>query len=199
MILSHFQRNPMRIACIAQVSAILFTVAVTPSAPKPQTTDVKPTPLILEKNEGEKRIVRGWPGHPDPGEGFFLKVDPKNGGSSHLVFMTADLAPGGEISAHKHPDSDEILFLQTGTARVHLGDSVRDVHAGATVFIPAGTWIAVSNIGKDSIGFAAIFSAPGFEEFMRATSVREGEKNVPLSKDEDEAMQKMHIHDVIYR
>src|ERR1700685_1575783 len=79
------------------------------------STTVKATPLILEENEGERRVVRGWPGHPEPGETFILKVDPKNGGSSHLVFMTANLAPGGEIVTHRHPGADEILFLQTGT------------------------------------------------------------------------------------
>jgi hypothetical protein len=68
------------------------------NAPPAQTSQatnvVKAVPLVLEKEEGERRIVRGWPGHPDPGESFILKVDPKNGGSSHLVFMTAELAPG---------------------------------------------------------------------------------------------------------
>jgi quercetin dioxygenase-like cupin family protein len=160
---------------------------------------VKVTPLILEKNEGERRVVRGWPGHPEPGETFILKVDPKNGGSSHLVFFTADIAPGGEISAHRHPGSDEILFLQTGTARVHLGDAVREVHAGATIFIPANTWIAVSNIGSNAISAMCVFSAPGFEEFMREGSVREGEKNVPMTDAEDAASQKRHSHDVIYK
>lgn len=159
----------------------------------------KTVPLILEKAEGERRIVRGWPGHPDPGESFILKVDPKNGGSSHLVFLTASLGPGKEIVTHRHPDTDEILFLQTGTARVHLGDIVRDVHAGATVFIPANTWIAVSNIGSDAIEVLSVFSAPGFEEYMRASSMREGEKNVPLSPAEDEAIQKQHSHAVIYK
>ena len=162
----------------------------------------KPTtsiPLILEKNEGERRVVRGWPGHPDPGETFLLKIDPKNGGSSHLVFFTADLAPGGEIHAHRHPGADELLFLQTGTARVHLGDSVRDVHAGATVFIPANTWISVDNVGNDGISLLTVFSAPGFEDFMRAGSVREGEKNVPLSNAENDQIEKMHSGDVIYR
>lgn len=163
------------------------------------TSATKSVPLILEQAEGERRIVRGWPGHPDPGESFILKVDPKNGGSSHLVFLTASLAPGKEIPAHRHPDADEILFLQTGTARVHLGDTVRDVHAGATVFIPANTWIAVSNVGSDVIGLVSVFSAPGFEEFMRAGSVREGEKNVPLSPAEDEAIQRKHSHAVIYK
>jgi quercetin dioxygenase-like cupin family protein len=166
--------------------------------PQP-TTSTKITPLILEKNEGERRVVRGWPGHPSPGEAFILKVDPENGGSSHMVFMTADLAPGGEIVSHKHPEADEILYLQTGTARVHLGEVVREVHAGATVFIPAGTLISLSNIGKDVIGLAVIFSAPGFEDFMRAASVREGEKNVPLSQAEDTEIQKKYAHVVMYK
>jgi hypothetical protein len=112
--------------CKNVCAVLAFGCAATPLTPAPQSTSAtKPTPLILEKNEGERRVVRGWPGHPDPGETFILKVDPKNGGSSHLVFMTGDLAPGGEIVAHRHPDADEILFLQTGTARVHLGDSER--------------------------------------------------------------------------
>src|SRR5229473_7906995 len=121
----------MQLSCSVRSVCVLVACGcvATPSAPS-ATSAVQTTPLILEKNEGERRVVRGWPGHPDPGETFILKVDPKNGGSSHLVLLTADLAPGKEIVAHKHPHADEILFLQTGTARVHVGDSVRVVHAG---------------------------------------------------------------------
>src|SRR5271156_2520655 len=109
--------------------------AGTPLALAPQSViSSKTTPLILEKNEGERRVVRGWPGHPEPGETFILKVDPKNGGSPHLVLFTADIAPGGAIDPHRHPGADEILYLLTGTVRVHLGDATRDVHAGATIF-----------------------------------------------------------------
>ncbi len=116
-----------------------------------------------------------------------------------MVFGTEDLQPGDGIDAHKHPESDELLFLQTGTARVHLGDSVRDVHAGATVFIPANTWISLSNIGGDVMSLTFVFSAPGFEDFMRAESVREGEKNVPVSKAEDDEIQRTHRYCVIYQ
>lgn len=192
----------MRIArVITGVCAVLVCgCATAPSTATSQATNVtKTTPLILEKNEGERRVFRGWPGHPDPGATFLLKVDPKNGGSSHLVFGTEDLPPGETIPTHKHPGSDEILFLQTGTARVHSGDSVREVHAGSTVFIPADTWISVSNIGGDVINLAFVFSAPGFEDFMRAESVREGEKNVPVSKAEDDEIQRKHTHAVIYK
>jgi quercetin dioxygenase-like cupin family protein len=187
-------------ATLGVCAVLICGCAATPSTPKLQATNVSAaTPLILEKNEGERRILRGWPGHPDPGETFILKVDAKNGGSSHLVFMTGDIAPGGGIPAHRHPGSDEILYLQTGSARVHLGDSVREVHAGATVFIPANTWFSVDNIGSDDISMVAVFSAPGFEEFMREASAREGEKNVPLTDAENEQIEKEHSHDVIYK
>lgn len=171
-----------------------------PPAPTSQAANVtQAIPLILEKDEGERRVVRGWPGHPDPGETFILKVDPKNGGSSHLVFMTADIRPGGAIDTHRHPDADEILFLESGTARVHLGDAVRVVHGGSTVFIPANTWISVDNIGSDAIRAVAVFSAPGFEEFMRDTSVLEGQRNVPMTKVENDAAEQKHSHAVIYK
>jgi quercetin dioxygenase-like cupin family protein len=187
----------MRIARIFSGVCAVLVCAV--AAGHQAMNTAKATPLILEKDEGERRVVRGWPGHPEPGETIILKVDPKNGGSSHLVFLTADLAPGGEIPTHKHPGSDEILYLETGTARVHLGDSERVVHGGATVFIPAGTWISVTNIGKDHVSGMAVFSAPGFEDFMRAVTVREGEKNVPMTPAENEEVEKMHAHDVVYQ
>lgn len=91
---------------------------------------------------------RGLEGQPSL---FILKVDPHNGGSSRLVFGTEDIPPGGKIEAHRHPGSDEILFLQDGLASVSLGDDVREVHGGATAFIPAGTWISALNTGKEAI------------------------------------------------
>ena len=115
-----------------------------------------------------------------------------------MVLGTEDLPPGGKIERHRHPGSDEILFLQNGTARVTLGDMVRDVHGGATVFIPANTRIAVTNIGRDAISMVFVFSAPGFEDFMRAESVREGQKLTAISKAEDDEITKKHAHAVIY-
>jgi quercetin dioxygenase-like cupin family protein len=159
------------------------------------------TPLILEKNEGERRVWRpiegaeGWEGQPGP---FILKVDRYNGGSSHLVFGTEDLPPGAKIDRHRHPGADEILLLQNGNARVSLGDGTRDVHGGATVFIPANTWIAVTNIGTDVISCVFVFSAPGFDDFMRAESIPEGQKITPLTKAEDAQIVKEHANSVIY-
>ena len=135
--------------------------------------------------------MRGWPGHTDPGETFILKIDPKNGGPSISSFLR-QTSPSVGIHKHRHPNSDEILFLQNG-------DSVREVHAGSTVYIPAGTWISLSNTGKDGISLVSVFSARGFEDFMRAGSVREGEKNVPMSEAENNQIEKSHSGDVTYK
>jgi quercetin dioxygenase-like cupin family protein len=192
----------MRMARLG-VAVLAVLVCGSTTAPPGKTSQsanaTAKTPLILEKNEGERRAVRGWPGHPNPGETFILKVDPKNGGSPNLVLFTADIAPGGAIHPHRHPGADEILYLLTGTVRVHLGDATRDVHAGATIFIPANTWISVSNIGSDAVSFVCVFSTPGFEQFMREISAREGEKNVPLTQAENDELEKKHAHDVIYK
>jgi quercetin dioxygenase-like cupin family protein len=176
---------------------LVWTSVVVPSCLQAQSA--KPTPLILEKDGGERRVwrpIEGLEAQPSP---FTLKVDPRNGGSSHLVFGTEDLPPGEQIETHRHPGSDEILFLQNGLAKVSLGDEVRTVHGGVTVFIPAGTWISVVNTGKDPLHLIFVFSAPGFEQFMRAESVREGEKVVPLTKAEDAAIAAKHAHAVIYK
>src|SRR5579863_6509543 len=108
------------------------------------------TPLILEKNEGERRVWRpiegakGWDAQPGP---FILKVDRHNGGSAHLVFVTEDVPPGASIDRHRHPGAYEIIFLQNGRARVSLGDRTREVQGGGTIFAPANTWIELTNIG----------------------------------------------------
>ncbi len=140
--------------------------------------------LVLEKNEGEKRVRRPRGSLPIPTDEFILKVTPQNSGSKHLVLGTEDIPPGGVIPRHKHLEQDEILLIQTGTAHVTLNDKEYDVHAGGVVFFPAQTWVSLKNIGKDSISLVFIFSAPGFEENMRCGSVQAGQPAPSITTDE---------------
>jgi quercetin dioxygenase-like cupin family protein len=193
-------RTTLLAPAVCAILAAVPTIAPSVTSNQPISAS-NVTPLMLEKNEGERRVWRpiegakGWDAQPGP---FTLKVDRHNGGSSHLVFGTEDLPPGASIDRHRHPGADEIIFLQNGSARVSLGDRTRDVHGGATVFIPANTWIAVSNIGTDAISCVFVFSALGFDDFMRAESVPEGQKITPLTKAEDAEIMKEHAHAVIY-
>jgi quercetin dioxygenase-like cupin family protein len=140
--------------------------------------------LVLEKNEGEARVRRPRVSIAAASDEFILKVTPQNSGSKHLVLGTEDIPPGGVIPRHKHLEQDEILLIQTGTAHVTLNDKEYDVHAGGTVFFPAQTWVSLKNIGTDSISLVFIFSAPGFEEYMRCGSVLPGQAAPPITTDE---------------
>ncbi|MGB6525679.1 MAG: cupin domain-containing protein [Candidatus Acidiferrales bacterium] len=170
----------------ATMAAILVSVCViqTPASRSNSTTTsrVGPKPLLLEKNEGERRIWR----EPPPGD-FILKVSPKNNGSQHLVMGTEDMAPGDEFPTHRHLGQDEILYIAKGTVHVHLGDRERDLHTGGTVFIPAHTWVDVKNAGTETVSVVFVFSAPGFENYMRCDSVLPNEKVIPLSLEEQKA------------
>lgn len=190
------------LATVAAYAALGIVGASAPSAASHTPANaLRAAPLILEKNEGERRAWRpiegakGWGAQPGP---FVLKVDPQNGGSSHLVFVTEDVPPGGTIDRHRHPGADEILYFPNGRARVALGDTTRDVHGGATIFVPANTWISATNIGTEPIHGVFVFSAPGFEEFMRAESAPEGQKITPLSNAEDARLMKDHANAVVY-
>src|SRR5215471_11414608 len=142
------------------------------------TSQAAAKPLLLEKNEGERRIWR----EPPPGE-FILKVSPKNNGSQHLVFGTEEMVVGDEIPMHKHLGQDEIVYIEKGTAHVRVGDLERDLHAGGTVFIPAYTWVSIKNAGNENLRLVFVFSAPGFENLMRCESVLPNEKPTPISSE----------------
>lgn len=166
------------------VMLVALCVFQTRSAPSSSaaTSQAAPKPLLLEKNEGERRIWR----EPPPGD-FMLKVSPKNNGSQHLVMGTEDMAPGDEFPTHQHLGQDELVYIEKGTVHVHLGDQERDLHAGGTVFIPANTWIDIKNAATETASVVFVFSAPGFENYMRCDSVLPNEKVVPLSPEEQKA------------
>ena len=140
--------------------------------------------LVLEREQGEKRIRRPREKMPNPTSEFILKVTPQNSGSQHLVLGTETIPPGGVITKHRHLGQDEILFLQTGSARVSLNDQDYEVHAGGMVFFPVNTWVSLRNTGAAPIQLIFVFSAPGFDEYMRCSSVPEGQPAPPMPLDE---------------
>lgn len=151
---------------------------------------------MLEKSEGEQRLWRPEPGEVDPG-GFILKVSPKNNGSQHLVLMTESMAPGDAIPTHKHLEQDEIVLIEQGTIRAHIGDQERDLHAGGMVFIPARTWVSLKSIGTETASIVAIFSAPGFEDHVRCESVLANEKPTTISRSDENECD--HLGHVVYK
>jgi quercetin dioxygenase-like cupin family protein len=161
---------------------LLIVVALSPAICAAQSEGAKT--LVLEKNEGEVRLRRPLGSLSTPSTEFILKVTPQNSGSKHLVLGTEEIPPGGVIPRHKHLGQDEVLLIQTGTAHITLNDKEYGVHAGGMVFFPVQTWVGLKNVGTDNISLIFIFSAPGFEENMRCSSVPAGQSAPPINTDE---------------
>lgn len=182
----------MRLRMLITVAGLL--VAVGWAARGAYSGDASSKSLILEKNEGEHRIRRPR-GSPIAGLPFIIKIDRKNGGSQQMWLGTEEIKPGVQIPRHQHLGQDEILILETGEAHVWLGDHERDVHAGGIVYIPSETWISLKNTGNEPILIAFVFSAPGFDDYLRCSSTAEGERSTPMTQEEvASCAEKGHVH-----
>lgn len=156
--------------------------------------------LILQVDEGE-RLVRRVPSGTtaaNPPTPSIIKVDRKNGGSPDLVMGYETLSPGRTIQPHRHLVADEIIFVHTGTGTATVGDREAPISPGATVYIPRNVRITLANTGKESMAIAFFFSKPGFEAYMRDTSVAEGQPAPPMSPEELQAIRQKHATHTIY-
>jgi mannose-6-phosphate isomerase-like protein (cupin superfamily) len=154
------------------------TAASTPS-PSP------PTPLILQENDGEHRLRRpGGPAGSSSVAEFIIKIDKQNGNAQDFYVGTEILGPGAMIPFHKHHNSEEVVFMEEGGATVTVGDKRAVAGPHSIVFIPRETWVSITNTGNSPIHLFAAFSRQGFENFMRARSVRPGEPLTPLTPEE---------------
>jgi quercetin dioxygenase-like cupin family protein len=138
-------------------------------------------PLILQEADGDRLVHRAGPLSGVP---FIIKVDGHFGNSEDFFVFAEALAPGQTIPFHKHENAEEILIFEEAGAVVTVGDKRGVAGPRSLVFIPRNTWISATNTSAKEIGLVAIFSRHGFEEYMRAISVRPGEPLTPLSPEE---------------
>ena len=184
--------NPLKLGPIATMFIAVCVCQGQSTQAGPSAREGGPAPLLLEKNEGERRI---W-SDPPPG-GFMLKVSPKNNRSQHLVMGMEDLLPGSVIPRHKHLGQDEIVLVQSGVIHVRLGDQERDLHAGGMAFIPAYTWVSLKNNDTQPASMVFVFSAPGFENHLRCVSVPANENPTPVSPEQQKQCD--HLGHVVYK
>jgi quercetin dioxygenase-like cupin family protein len=148
----------------------------------------QPTPLVLQVDEGERRMRRVGFSAP----GFTIKVDSRNGGSSELMMGYEALPAAAIIPPHYHRTADEIILVYRGSGIAQLGGRKAAFGPGATIYIPRNTRVTLENTGADSLDIAFIFSRPGFEHWLREISTPEGQPLPPLSAAELTAIRKRH-------
>ena len=92
---------------------------------------------------------------------------------------TADKASAAEIITVR-PETEVMTHQHLPT----LGAQCRAVTPGALLFIPQGEWVELENTGRETIRVVFIFSERGFDTYLRATSVPEGQQATPFSPSE---------------
>ena len=82
----------------------------------------------------------------------------------YLQLTLMSIPVGGDIGLEAHPETDQFLRLDGGRGRVQMGpakdrlDFERDVEDGWAVFVPAGTWHNITNIGDEPMQLYAVYA-----------------------------------------
>ena len=78
-------------------------------------------------------------------------MHPEVHGNQFQSLAEAVVAPGQETITHRHIRSEEIYHISRGSGSIVVGQERRDVQAGDTVAIPAGTYHSVRNTGDSDL------------------------------------------------
>lgn len=77
------------------------------------------------------------------------------------------LKPEKGHERHKHPESEEILYVINGDGVQTVADEERDITAGDLVHIPADVEHSTINTGWETMKLLAIYAPPGPEDVLR--------------------------------
>lgn len=87
----------------------------------------------------------------------------------HLQMTVMCIPVGGEIGAEIHMDTDQYIRVEEGIAIAKVGTG-RDrmerlqmqqcLQTGEAVFIPAGTWHNIINMGREPLKLSSVYAPP---------------------------------------
>jgi mannose-6-phosphate isomerase-like protein (cupin superfamily) len=84
----------------------------------------------------------------------------------YLQMTLMSIPTGGEIGLEIHQDTDQLIRVEHGNAIVKMGkseewlDAQISMRKGDAVFVPAGTWHNVINIGREPLKVSSVYAPP---------------------------------------
>ncbi len=115
----------------------------------PERVDFGPGPFVLDIEEATL-------------ENTNYRTTKWTGPNLQMTLMSIPV--GGDIGLEVHPENDQFLRLEQGKGRCQMGPSEDDlsfdevVEDDWAIFVPAGTWHNVTNIGDVPLKLYAIYS-----------------------------------------
>jgi mannose-6-phosphate isomerase-like protein (cupin superfamily) len=85
---------------------------------------------------------------------------------NYLQMTLMSIPKGGEIGLENHPDTDQFIRVERGSAVVKMGkckertDFQKRMCCGDGVFVPAGTWHNIMNTGRMELKVSSIYAPP---------------------------------------
>jgi len=85
---------------------------------------------------------------------------------SNIQLTLMSIEPGRDIGLEVHEHGDQFLRVEAGRARVQMGPSEddlnfdREVGDDWAIFVPAGAWHNITNIGDEPLKVYAIYGPP---------------------------------------
>ena len=82
----------------------------------------------------------------------------------YLQLTLMSIPVGEDIGLEAHPETDQFLRVDAGRGRVQMGpakdrlDFDREVEDGWAIFVPAGSWHNVTNIGDEPLQVYAVYA-----------------------------------------
>lgn len=79
------------------------------------------------------------------------------------------IAPGDDIGLEVHEDHDQFLRVEEGRGKVQMGPAEDDLsfeqiaEDDDAIFIPAGSWHNVTNVGDEPLKLYSIYAPPEHE------------------------------------
>ena len=147
---------------LRQGGLLLLFLTAGPGAPAlGQVAERADSGVILRPTDGER-----VPPFQD-GRTMLLKIGPSLTSSQDLFIATEEMPPGTAIPLHRHERHEEALFLHRGQVTVTLGTRRVVAEAGTLVYIPAATWTAVENTGRETASVVGIFADGEVEPCFR--------------------------------
>lgn len=116
-----------------------------------ETTDFGPHPFVTNINEETMN------------NNFFRKT---LWTGKHLQLTLMSLNVGEDIGLEQHPDVDQFLRIEEGQGMIKMGMDANNLNAKRIVtdddaiFIPAGTWHNLVNIGNVPLKLYSIYAPP---------------------------------------
>ena len=84
----------------------------------------------------------------------------------HTQLTVMSIPVGEDIGLEVHPDNDQFIRIEQGSARIELGrskdalDEQHDASADWALIVPAGVWHNVVNVGDEDLKVYSLYSPP---------------------------------------